>query len=156
MALNLAHGATTCGQRRLLLRYGGANNVYDRLCADHVELRGLDADSYHFSLHMTRNYDNSTFYREYYKNDNIKSFYRHYIEFFIRLQHLTIFQLPVDRTHYKRFVQLLSMMVKDFNNIQLPEPKSFYQTLYRKFCGPESSLYCNDVSDEIQERRGFV
>lgn len=125
-ALNLLNGDTICGKQI---------DRRDKYCMEHEKLKKMHAALYHFSF----TYKHANLFHEVYKNEHVKGvgqYYRNYIEFFIRLEHLTIYQITMDWDHIKWIKTLLETMIGDKKR-KLPESESFYRELYKKFCEPE-------------------
>lgn len=126
VALNLLNGNTICGKQI---------DRRDKYCMEHEKLKEMHAALYHFSYTL-KHYQ---LYHKVYRNEHVSDvgeYYRNYIEFFIRLEHSTIYQITMDPGHFNWTKNLLRLMIGDKKR-KLPESESFYRELYVKFCKPE-------------------
>lgn len=128
-ALNLFDG-TNC--RR------GTIGPRDKYCHDHTLLKQEHAMLYHISP-SDKYYP---IYDTYYKGGNDGDYFtRIYLEYFLRLEHLTIYQINLDKPHADHMSKLLSQMIRQ----PLSESESFYRGLCKNFCAGNSyvtSIFC--------------
>lgn len=118
-ALNLRNG-NICGNGRY------KNDFY---CERHGIIKSEHAYAYHFFYAARYGFP---FYQEYYQNKAVDSFHRTYLEFFMRMEHGTIYQLEFDRRHH----DVVKSLVNQMQTLEemLPDRVPFYRALYKKFC----------------------
>lgn len=107
-------------------------------CRSHSLLKTLHSDLYHVTFsHKYPAYE-KVYNGSKFQNEGIR-FARHYLEFFLRLQHLTIYQMTAGPDHTEYVTNLLEE-IRDSG--LLPDVATFYRDLYMKFC-PLRERYVN-------------
>lgn len=126
-ALNLRNGSSICGKEP-------ARNKNSMYCENHTYLKNLHAKSYH-TTNDTRYNDGGAIYNNVYRSVGAELFYELYLQFFLRLEHLTIYQMKVDHDHL-HFMKgdVINRIGLNTHTTTLPEPLSFYRKLLGKFC----------------------
>lgn len=138
LALNLTNGNTTCGN---------TTKEYSKYCSHHTDLKRIHAELYHLSPFAVVLPQYTTYYNTNYRRDeNDDAFIRTYLEFFLRLEHHTIYQIYSDRaldrfrlgdkSHFQFVGTLVAAMAEKYEK-QLPAPLSVYQMLFKRFCAGE-------------------
>lgn len=146
LALNLDNGIA-CG---LPITW---NSEY---CVQHKRIKSTHAKYYHLSHWAEYLEKYLTFYRDNIRRDGKDaSFIRTYLEFFLRVQHLQIFQIysdsqlfrarEDDKRHFEFMGKLLGEMKEKYEK-QLPAPLSVYRLMFKRFCAEEGYVKSNAVN----------
>lgn len=152
VALNLRNGTSICGKEPSK-KVDVENWMY---CENHTYLKRLHSDLYH-TTYDDRAGDGGWAFNEVYRLVKTSNFHKMYVEFFLRLEHLTIFQMEGDDGHIFYTNKVIDTLGnRTLYKMKLPEPKSFYRLLLGKFCDPDRSRQCKKLFDdepiEVEEK----